>query len=161
MRGIARFAAVRRGVAGALIGNFAVIHLGHNALETMIFRRRRRPCLTRDVALAFRISFEEALLVKEEYGSATSEYTACNSVVEVASPGDETSRELPRRLLNQIIEARAGELFEKVRDELRRVGMERSLVVSAIPARVSADAGGGRHADIRLSKSHPIFASVR
>ncbi len=83
---------------------------------------------TRDVALAFRINFEEALLVKEEYGSATAEYTACNSVVEVASPGDDTSRELPRRLVNQIIEARAGELFEKVRDELRRVGMERSLV---------------------------------
>jgi cell division protein FtsA len=83
---------------------------------------------TRDVALAFRISFEEALQVKEEYGSATAEYTAFNSVVEVAAPGDDTSRELPRRLLNQIIEARAGELFEKVRDELRRVGMERSLV---------------------------------
>ncbi len=54
---------------------------------------------TRDVALAFRISLEEALLVKEEYGSATSEYTADNSLVEVPSPAIDTSRELPRRLL--------------------------------------------------------------
>ncbi len=84
--------------------------------------------LTRDVALAFHISLEEALLVKEQYGSATAEYTADNSVVEVASPGDDKARELPRRLLNEIIEARARELFEYVRRDVARVGMERSLV---------------------------------
>jgi len=83
---------------------------------------------TRDVALAFHISLEEALLVKEQYGSATAEFTADNSVVEVASPGDDKGRELPRRLLNEIIEARASELFEHVRREVARVGMERSLV---------------------------------
>jgi cell division protein FtsA len=83
---------------------------------------------TRDVALAFRISFDEALLVKEEFGSATAESTAANTLVEVNSPGDRTSRELPRRRLNEIIEARAYELFEYVRRELARVGMERSLV---------------------------------
>jgi cell division protein FtsA len=92
---------------------------------------------TRDVAMAFHISFEEALQVKEQYGSATAEYTACNSVVEVASPGDDSVRELPRRLLNEIIEARASELFEKVRDEVQRVGMERSLVGGVVLA------GGG------------------
>jgi len=84
--------------------------------------------LTRDVALAFHIGFDEAMLAKEEYGSATAEYTADNSVVEVDSPGDDALRELPRRLLNEIIEARARELFEYVRRELARVGMERSLV---------------------------------
>ncbi len=83
---------------------------------------------TRDVALAFRISLEEAMLAKEEYGSATSEYTAENSLIEVTSAGDSTCRELPRRLLNEIIEARAGELFDHVRRELARVGMERSLL---------------------------------
>src|SRR5713226_936932 len=35
---------------------------------------------TRDVALAFHISYEEAALVKEEYGSATAEFTAGNSL---------------------------------------------------------------------------------
>jgi cell division protein FtsA len=89
---------------------------------------------TRDVALAFRISYEEALLAKEEYGSATAESTADNSSVEVTSPGERTSRELPRRLLNEIIEARAKELFEFVRRELARVGMERSLVGGVVLA---------------------------
>ncbi|HVP45204.1 MAG TPA: cell division protein FtsA [Bryobacteraceae bacterium] len=83
---------------------------------------------TRDVALAFRISLEEALLAKEEYGSATAEFTAENSLVEVTSTGDSESRELPRRLLNEIIEARASELFDYVKRELKRVGMERSLL---------------------------------
>ncbi|MBZ5593361.1 MAG: cell division protein FtsA [Acidobacteriia bacterium] len=83
---------------------------------------------TRDVAQAFRISLEEAMLAKEEYGSATAEFTAENSLVEVTSAGDSTSRELPRRLLNEIIEARAHELFEYVTRELKRVGMERSLL---------------------------------
>ncbi|MCU1275013.1 MAG: cell division protein FtsA [Bryobacterales bacterium] len=83
---------------------------------------------TRDVALAFRISYEEALRAKEEYGSATAEYTAQNSVVDVGLPGDSASRELPRHLLNEIIEARARELFDFVKRELARVGMERSLL---------------------------------
>ena len=83
---------------------------------------------TRDVALAFRISLEEAMLAKEEYGSATAEFTAENSLIEVTSAGDRDSRELPRRLLNEIIEARASELFDYVKRELKRVGMERSLV---------------------------------
>jgi cell division protein FtsA len=87
---------------------------------------------TRDVALAFRISLEEALLAKEEYGSATAEFTAENSLVEVTSAGDSESRELPRRLLNEIIEARASELFDYVKRELKRVGMERSLLGGAV-----------------------------
>lgn len=92
---------------------------------------------TRDVALAFHISFEEALAAKEEYGSATAEYTALNSLVEVTAPGDYVSRELPRHVLNEIIEARARELFEHVERELARVGMERSLVGGVVLA------GGG------------------
>jgi cell division protein FtsA len=83
---------------------------------------------TRDVAMAFRISLEEAMLAKEEYGSATSEYTGENSLIEVTSAGDSTCRELPRRLLNEIIEARARELFDYVKRELARVGMERSML---------------------------------
>jgi len=92
---------------------------------------------TRDVALAFRITLEEAMLAKEEYGSATSEYTAENSLIEVTSAGDTTCRELPRRLLNEIIEARASELFDHVGRELARVGMERSMLGGVVLA------GGG------------------
>ena len=105
---------------------------------------------TRDVALAFRISFDDALAVKEEYGSAVAASTAANSVVEVASSAEVGSRELPRRLLNEIIEERARELFEYVRRELARVGMERSLVGGVVLA------GGGA----RLSAMCDMAESV-
>jgi cell division protein FtsA len=83
---------------------------------------------TRDVALGFRINYEDALVAKEEYGCAVSAFTAANSVIEVESGPDREARDLPRRVLNEIIEARARELFEFVRRELQRVGMEQSLV---------------------------------
>ena len=83
---------------------------------------------TRDVALTFHIGLDEALAAKEQYGSATAEYTSDNSVVEVESGTGDSLRELPRRFMNEIIEARARELFEFVRRELVKVGMERALV---------------------------------
>jgi cell division protein FtsA len=41
-------------------------------------------------------------------------------------------REAPRRELNEILEARAEEIFEKVYAEILRVGMERSLLEGAV-----------------------------
>ncbi|HUJ23547.1 MAG TPA: cell division protein FtsA [Bryobacteraceae bacterium] len=105
---------------------------------------------TRDVALACKISYEDAQLAKEEYGCATAEFTAENSLVEVLSAGDRVARELPRRLLNEIIEARARELFKYVRRELARVGMERSLVGGVVLA------GGGA----RLASMCDVAESV-
>jgi cell division protein FtsA len=105
---------------------------------------------TRDVAMAFHISYEEAQQAKEDYGSATAEFTAGNSVVEVAAPGERAPRELPRHVLNEILEARARELFDYVRRELTRVGMERSLIGGAILT------GGGA----RLSSTCDIAENV-
>ena len=83
---------------------------------------------TRDVALTFRIDFVEARLAKEEFGNAVAEHTAENSTVEVAWPGAKSAKELQRRVLNDILEARAKELFKFVGRELARVGMEKSMV---------------------------------
>lgn len=82
---------------------------------------------TRDLAAGLRIGFEDAALVKEEYGCAISSSTAENSIVEVPSHGREP-REVQRRYLNAILEARAQELFLHVRRELARVGMDRCLM---------------------------------
>jgi cell division protein FtsA len=83
---------------------------------------------TRDVARGLHTSFEDALLIKEEYGCALAEWTSENSVIEVPSHGERDSREAPRRMLNQIVEARADELFHHVHRELSRVGMTRALI---------------------------------
>jgi cell division protein FtsA len=93
---------------------------------------------TRDIASGLRISYDDAVLLKHQYGSAVAEYTAENSLVEIAG-----QREAPRRLLNQILEARAQELFEYVYRELTRVGMERALIGGVV-----LSGGGSRLLDL-------------
>jgi cell division protein FtsA len=84
---------------------------------------------SRDLAHAFRIPIESAAVVKHEFGGAVSQGTALNSTVELplieaygAGP-----REAPRKMVNEILESRTVELFEMVRGELARVGMQRAI----------------------------------
>lgn len=83
---------------------------------------------TRDVARGLCIGYEDAAQVKEEYGWAHAGLTAGNSFIELPSGEEREWREAPRRTLNQILEARAHELFEYVRRELARVGMDQELL---------------------------------
>jgi cell division protein FtsA len=80
---------------------------------------------TRDVARGLCIGFDDAVIIKHEFGSARAEGTAENSFVEVASRDD---RDVPRRTLNRILESRALDLFQMVQRELARVGMEGALM---------------------------------
>lgn len=83
---------------------------------------------TRDLARALCVSFEDAELIKRQFGCAISASTPENSFVELPAPENREPREAPRRLLNQVLEARAQELFRYVLRELTRVGMERALI---------------------------------
>jgi cell division protein FtsA len=83
---------------------------------------------TRDLAQGLRLSLEDAELVKREYGSAVSEDCGENVLVEVPTPENRDHRHVQRRFLNEILEARSRELFQFVRAELARVGMDRSLL---------------------------------
>jgi cell division protein FtsA len=83
---------------------------------------------TRDLAQGLCLSFEDAELVKLEYGSALSEPSPGNVLVDLPTPESREHRHATRRFVNQIIEARAEELFRFVRSELARVGMDRGLM---------------------------------
>jgi cell division protein FtsA len=83
---------------------------------------------TRDVAYGLTVSYEDAENLKREYGCAILGLTADSSLIEVPSPEGRAPREAPRRLLNEILEARAEELFMYVRAEIAKVGMEQSLL---------------------------------
>jgi cell division protein FtsA len=83
--------------------------------------------MTRDIAAIFKVTYEDAECLKQEYGCALLGLTADSSFIEVPSPEGRPSREARRSDLNEILEARAEELFLHVRGELQRVGMERSL----------------------------------
>jgi cell division protein FtsA len=93
--------------------------------------------LTRDIAAIFKVTYEDAECLKQQYGCALLGLTADSSLIEVPSPEGRPPREARRSELNEILEARAEELFLYVRAELQRVGMERNLMEGIVLA------GGG------------------
>jgi len=84
--------------------------------------------LTRDVAWVLKVSYDDSECLKTEYGCAMLGLTADNSLIEVPSAEGRPSREARRRELNEILEARAEELFLYLKAELQRVGMEQHLL---------------------------------
>ncbi len=83
---------------------------------------------TKDVAWKFKVSYDDAEALKHQYGCAISGLTGDNSLIELPPVDGREPREAGRRELNEILEARADELFLYVADELRQAGMEQALV---------------------------------
>lgn len=92
---------------------------------------------TRDVAVGLTVQYDDAERLKMEYGCAMLGLTSDNSFIEVPSNEGRLPREAPRRQLNEILEARAEELFIHVGSELVTIGMEQKLLEGILLA------GGG------------------
>ena len=88
--------------------------------------------LTRDVSWLLKVNYEDAENLKREYGCAVAGLVADHSLIEIPSAEGRGMREAPRRQLNEILEARAEEIFEKIYGEILRVGMEQSLLEGAV-----------------------------
>ncbi|MEZ5401365.1 MAG: cell division protein FtsA [Bryobacteraceae bacterium] len=90
--------------------------------------------LTRDIAAGLRhgyginVSYDDAETLKREYGCAVLGLTADNAEIEIPSEDGRQSHTIRRYQINEIIEARAQELFEFVRAEIVRVGMDQALM---------------------------------
>ncbi|MEO8595071.1 MAG: cell division protein FtsA [Candidatus Solibacter sp.] len=116
----------------------AVVDIGAESTELVVYYGEAmhlastvRICgdhFTRDLAQGLCLSFEDAELVKLEFGSAQVKDTPESVFVELPTPDDRQPREVQRQLVNRILSARAEELFRFVRGEFARVGMERSLI---------------------------------
>lgn len=87
---------------------------------------------TRDVAHCLPASYEDARRLKEEFGCAILGLTSDNVLVDVPSPDGRPPRSVSRRVLSEILEARAQELFQFVRREIRRSGMEQELLEGVV-----------------------------
>jgi len=92
---------------------------------------------TRDVAVGLTVQYDDAERLKLEYGCAMLGLTSDNSYIEVPSNEGRMPREAPRKQLNEILEARAEELFIHVGSELVTIGMEQKLLEGVVLA------GGG------------------
>ena len=78
---------------------------------------------TNDVAVGLRTPLAEAEKLKRSFGSAVVTMVPEGNEIEVPAVGDRTSRLVPQRFLAEILEPRAAELFEHVRDNLRQGGV--------------------------------------
>jgi cell division protein FtsA len=113
----------------------ALLNIGAQSCELVVYRGEAMQLaaslpisgdhFTRDVARGLCVGFEDAAILKHEFGCAKSDFTAENSFVEVASRED---RDVQRRTLNCILESRALDLFQMVRHELARVSMDGALM---------------------------------
>ncbi len=88
--------------------------------------------LTRDISWLLKVNYEDAENLKREYGSAVMGSTSDHSLIEVPSAEGRAMREAPRRQLNEILEARVEEIFDRIYAEILRVGMEQSLLEGAV-----------------------------
>jgi len=88
--------------------------------------------LTRDVAVGLTVQYADAERLKLEYGCAMLGLTSDHSFIEVPSLEGRPAREAPRKQLNEILEARAEELFIHIGSELVTIGMEQKLLEGII-----------------------------
>ena len=79
---------------------------------------------TNDIAHFLRIGFADAQEIKEQFGSVIPESTTEKSVVELPTREGQGSRDASRWKINEVLQARAHQLFALVERELARVGME-------------------------------------
>jgi cell division protein FtsA len=78
---------------------------------------------TSDLSVGLCTPVAEAEKIKRFYGNTIVTLIPEGNEVEVPSVGDRPSRMMPQRMVGEILEPRARELFELVRDNLRHAGM--------------------------------------
>ena len=80
---------------------------------------------TNDVAVGFRTPLPDAEKIKKMFGCAIVTRIPEGNEIEVPSVGDRPSRLMQQRMLGEILEPRARELIEMMRDHLRQAGVYR------------------------------------
>ena len=78
---------------------------------------------TSDVAVGLRTPLADAEKIKKMFGCAIVVRIPSVNEIEVPSVGDRPSRLMSQRMLGEVLEPRARELFDLVRDNLRQAGM--------------------------------------
>ena len=82
---------------------------------------------TNDIAVGLRTPIPDAEKIKRRCGCALSAMVDEDETMEVASVGGRKPRVMARRILSEILQPRAEEIFHLLWDEIRRAGYEKSL----------------------------------
>ena len=98
--------------------------------------------LTRDLSWLLKVNYEDAESLKRQYGYAMTGLGSDNSLIDIPTAEGRGLREAPLQQLNEILEARAEEIFERAYSEVLRVGMEQSLLEGVVLTGGGALLGG-------------------
>jgi cell division protein FtsA len=82
---------------------------------------------TNDIAVGLRMPIPEAEKLKRRSGCALSGMVEDEETIEVASVGGRRPRVMGRRILTDVLQPRAEEIFHLVWDEIRHAGYEKAL----------------------------------
>lgn len=82
---------------------------------------------TNDIAVGLRTPVPDGERIKRRCGCALSTMVGDDETMEVASVGGRKPRVMPRRVLSEILQPRAEEIFHLLWDEIRNAGCDRSL----------------------------------
>ncbi len=82
---------------------------------------------TNDIAVGLRMPIPEAEKLKRKSGCALAAMVGEDETMQVASVGGRPPRVMPRRVLADVIQPRAEEMFHAIWDEIHHAGYEKSL----------------------------------
>lgn len=95
--------------------------------------------VTRDIAIGLRTSIEDAERIKREFGCASIRGSENLGTFEVRNIGGEKPRELPVKVLAEIVEPRAAEMCYLIADQIEKAGCQDRL-----PAGLVLTGGGSQ-----------------
>ena len=119
--------------------------------------------VTNDIAVSMRTPTQYAEDIKIRYACALSQLANPDETIEVPSVGDRPPRRLARQTLAEIVEPRYEELYNLIRDELRRSGFEEAIAAGLVITGGSAKMEGAVelaeevfHVPVRLGVPHGV-----
>jgi cell division protein FtsA len=88
--------------------------------------------VTNDIAVSMRTPTQYAEDIKLRYACALAQLANPDESIEVPSVGDRPARRLARQTLAEVVEPRYEELFNLIREELRRSGLEEVIAAGVV-----------------------------
>jgi len=88
--------------------------------------------VTNDIAVSMRTPTQYAEDIKVRFACALSQLANPDESIEVPSVGDRPARRLARQTLAEVVEPRYAELFNLIREELRRSGFEEVIAAGIV-----------------------------
>ena len=88
--------------------------------------------VTNDIAKIFRTPLSHAEDIKVQYACALRQLVSQEDNIEVPSVGGRPSRTMSRHILAEVVEPRYQELFELVRDEIEKSGLDEQIAAGVV-----------------------------